>query len=60
MENVFTGDELARAISATTMEESTPPLSNAPKGTSLISRIRTASASRRSSSSRHSSSELGA
>src|SRR5579872_2477462 len=48
--------ELALAISATTVEESVPPLSRAPSGTSEISRIRTASASRCSISSRHSSS----
>src|SRR6266480_1392543 len=59
MENVLTGRELNRAISATTMEESTPPLRSAPRGTSLSRRIRTASAMRCSSSSRHSCSDGG-
>jgi len=59
MEKVFTGFELARVIRATTVEESMPPLSNAPRGTSEINRIFTASASRRSNSSRHSSSLPG-
>ena len=31
IEKVFTGPELARAISATTIEESVPPLRNAPE-----------------------------
>ena len=36
MEKVLTGPELARAIKATTVEESVPPLRNAPSGTSEI------------------------
>ena len=44
-ENVLTGCVMFRAISATTMLESSPPLSMAPSGTSLISRTRTASSS---------------
>ena len=35
MVKVFTGLELARAIRATMVDESTPPLSKAPRGTSL-------------------------
>ena len=59
IEKVFTGPELARAISATMVEESVPPLRNAPSGTSEIKRMRVASSSRCSSSSRHSSSLFG-
>src|SRR6266849_8462511 len=58
-EKVLIGRELARAISATMVEESVPPLSRAPKGTSEIMCRRTASARRRSISSKHSSSECG-
>ena len=57
--NVLTGLELARAISATMVEESVPPLNIAPSGTSEIKRMRVASASRASISSRHSSSLIG-
>ena len=56
MENVRTGPDIASAMSATTMEESIPPLRNAPTGTSLISRMRTHSRSRVKSSSASSSS----
>ena len=49
-ENVFTGSVMFRAISATIRLESSPPLSIAPSGTSLISRSRTARSSRSRSS----------
>ena len=42
-ENVLTGWLLARAMQATTIDESMPPDRNAPSGTSDISRDRTAS-----------------
>ena len=42
IEKVFTGCVEAAAISATTIEESTPPERNAPSGTSAIIRRRTA------------------
>ena len=45
MAKVFTGVEECRAISAVTTEESIPPDRNAPKGTSDISLILTASES---------------
>ena len=45
IEKVFTGPELARAISPTTVEESMPTLRNAPSGTSEIKRMRVASSS---------------
>ena len=45
MLKVFTGPELARAIKATTVEESAPPLRKAPKGTSEIRRMCVASKS---------------
>jgi hypothetical protein len=40
--NVFTRPEAARAMSATTVEESSPPERNAPSGTSATSRRSTA------------------
>ena len=46
IEKVFTGCRLTWLIIATTALESRPPLKNAPSGTSLISRRRTASFSR--------------
>jgi len=45
MEKVFTGLADSLAISPTTMLESMPPERNAPSGTSLIMRSRTASVS---------------
>jgi hypothetical protein len=45
MEKVFTGAADERAISATTALESTPPLRNAPTGTSATMRSATASSS---------------
>ncbi len=56
MEKVLTGPAPARLISATTALESMPPLRNAPSGTSLIIRRRTASSSRATISWHHSSS----
>jgi len=52
---VCTGRSIICAISATIRLESSPPLSIAPSGTSLISRIRTDSSSFASSRSLHSS-----
>jgi hypothetical protein len=51
IEFVRTGPSDASAIIATTAEESTPPDRNAPRGTSLIIRMRVASLSRPSRSS---------
>ena len=42
MENVRTGSGDTALMSATTAEESTPPLRNAPTGTSPMSRLCTA------------------
>ena len=47
------GSTPRRLILATTADESTPPERKAPKGTSLMSRILTASSNRLSSSSSH-------
>ena len=43
IEQVLTGERLASAISATTLEESTPPDRKAPSGTSATIRLVTAS-----------------
>ena len=67
MENVLTGEPVARAMQATTIEESTPPERNAPSGTSDISRsctafstvARTRAAASRSSSSASVGAKLG-
>jgi hypothetical protein len=57
--NVYSGSVMWRAISATMRLESRPPLSIAPSGTSLISRIRTDSSSLSSTISAHSAAERG-
>src|SRR5260370_29642573 len=59
MEDVLIGCELARAINATMVEESVPPLSRAHTGTSEIRCRRTASSMRCSISSKHPASEFG-
>ena len=63
MEKVFTGSFISAAMSPTMIDESIPPLRNAPSGTSLTSRIRTASATsarRRSGASAGASSSVSA
>ncbi len=59
IEKVLTGAALSDAIVATTTLESMPPLRNAPSGTSLIMRPRTASRSDARSCSDHSASLSG-